>query len=89
MDQRNDNKPNPAAKPSHERGNTSPAGGKPDAKKAGQNPASGGAFGKEGHSNRTRGVDSTGAGIAQNDQNALDEDPPQSVVGDPHRARPV
>lgn len=90
MEQQRDNKPNPAAKPRQDRGNTSPAGGGPDKKLAdptGQSPQSGGAFGKEGHSNRTRGVDSTGAHIAADERSGLDEDTPQTAVGDPHLTR--
>lgn len=90
MEQQRDNKPNPAAQPRQERGNTSPAGGGPDAKKAdatGQSPQSGGAFGKEGHSRRQHGVDSTGAHIAADERSGLDEDTPRTAVGDPHLTR--
>jgi hypothetical protein len=86
MDQRNDRKPNPAAKPEQPRGNTSPAtGGKSEP--ASTNHPTGGAFGKEGHSNRRGGVDSTGAHIAGDERSGLDEDTPHTAVGDPHLTR--
>jgi hypothetical protein len=88
MEQRQDNKPNPAAVPRQDRGNLSPTGGRPDPHKAdptGQSPSSGGAFGKEGQSNRTHGVDSTGKHIAVDDRCELDDDTPKTAFGDPHR----
>jgi hypothetical protein len=85
-----ENKPNPGARPTNPRGNTSAAGGGPDARQAdpsGQSASSGGAFGKEGHSNRRTSVDPTGQGIAGDQQrSALDDDEPHTQVGDPHRA---
>lgn len=90
MDQIRDNKPNPKARPTNPRGNTSPTGGGPDehlADASGRSAESGGAFGKEGHSSRTRGVDSTGKHIAEDERSGLDEDTPRSAVGDPNLTR--
>jgi hypothetical protein len=90
MEQNRDNKPNPKARPTQERGNTSAAGGGPNQAEAdptGRNAQSGGAFGKEGHSNRRGSVDNTGEQVEHFERTALDDDTPRSAVGDPHLTR--
>src|SRR4051812_36197979 len=77
MEQIRENKPNPQARPTNPRGNTSPAGGEPDpnvADPTGRSTESGGAFGKEGVSNRRASVDNTGGGAAENEHTQAQSD---------------